>query len=48
MSLQIETLPTAELTPYARNARTHSPEHARRFTDKRAQLESTGQPFPEA
>lgn len=26
MTLQIETLPTAALTPYARNARTHSPE----------------------
>lgn len=26
MTLQIETLPTSALTPYARNARTHSPE----------------------
>lgn len=26
MTLHIETLPTAALTPYARNARTHSPE----------------------
>jgi ParB-like chromosome segregation protein Spo0J len=31
MSLQIETLATATLTPYARNARTHSPEQVRQI-----------------
>ena len=31
MSLQIETLSTAALTPYARNARTHSPEQVRQI-----------------
>jgi len=31
MSLQIEALATAALTPYARNARTHSPEQVRQI-----------------